>query len=269
MLKPLFTSIALAAFASGTLIAPALAQTAATTVSATAGETQSMHADWSALLGKYVKADADNLNLFDYGALKANANDSAKLDAYIESFATLDMSSLPRQEQYVAWINVYNAVTIQYIRDRYPTKSIRSGYIIGPWKKIFVNVGGTDISLNDIEHETLRVQWSEPRTHYAVNCASIGCPNLKPSAWEVSTLEADLAKAAHDYINHPRGVTIRKDGKLTVSTIYKWFKEDFGTSEANIIAHLSEYAEPELLAQIQAKPDIKNYAYDWSLNDAK
>ena len=179
------------------------------------------------------------------------------------------MESLPRDEQYVTWVNIYNAVTIAYIRDRYPTKSIRSGYIIGPWKKVFATVDGVKISLNDIEHEVLRKQWSEPRTHYAVNCASFGCPNLKASAWETETLEADLTQAAKDYINHPRGVTIRRDGRLKVSTIYKWFKADFGTSEANVIAHLSEYAEPELLAKIQARPDIKNYEYDWSLNDTE
>ncbi len=264
MLKPLFTSIAVIACSAST---GALAQTVAPETVAASTEAQSMHTDWTVLLGKYVKASPDGLNRFDYGGLKANAADSAKLDAYVAQFATLDMENLTRAEQYVTWVNVYNALTVQYIRDRYPTKSIRSGYIIGPWKKVFTTVDGEKISLNDIEHEVLRKDWSEPRTHYAVNCASYGCPNLKTTAWEVTTLEADLTQAARDYINHPRGVTIRRDGKLQVSTIYKWFKEDFGKSEANIIAHLRQYASPELRAKIDANPDIKNYEYDWSLND--
>lgn len=269
MFKPFLSSLTLLTLGLAPVTGLVLTPEASAETGEIAAVSGSRHANWSGLLGKYVTVSPDGLNRFDYGALKANAADSAQLDQYIDSFASLDITSLPRAEQYVTWVNIYNARTIQYIRDRYPTKSIRSGYIVGPWKKILTNVGGTDISLNDIEHEVLRKQWSEPRTHYAVNCASYGCPNLKPSAWEATTLEADLTQAARDYINHPRGVTIRKDGRLTVSTIYKWFKEDFGKTEANVIAHLREYAEPELLAKIDANPDIKNYDYDWSLNDTK
>lgn len=261
MLKPILTSLAVLAFVTAPIAVPIAAAESAEATS----QTPSIHATWSVLLTKYVKESNDGINRFDYAGLKADAADSAALDAYVASFATLDMDALPRQEQYVAWINIYNALTIQYIRDKYPTKTIKDS-LFGPWKKIFTTVNGQEISLNDIEHEVLRKQWSEPRTHYAVNCASYGCPNLKNTAWEVATLEADLTAAAQDFINHPRGVTIRRDGKLQVSTIYKWFKADFGSSEANVIAHLRKYASPELRAQIDAKPDIKNYAYDWSLN---
>lgn len=267
MLKPLLSSLATLALVTGLGAVPANGQSAIAQDAAFSQSEASMHAEWTTLLSKYITVSADGLNRFDYGALKNSAGDSAALDAYIGSYEALDIDGLSRPEQYVAWVNIYNAKTVQYIRDRYPTRSIRSGYIIGPWKKVFANVGGTKISLNDIEHEVLRKQWSEPRTHYAVNCASYGCPNLKTTAWEVATLEADLTSAARDYINHPRGVTIRKDGRLQVSTIYKWFKKDFGTSEANIIAHLRQYADADLLAQINARPDIKNYEYDWSLND--
>ncbi|MEM8636003.1 MAG: DUF547 domain-containing protein, partial [Pseudomonadota bacterium] len=79
----------------------------------------------------------------------------------------------------------------------------------------------------------------------------------------------DLTEAAVAYINHPRGVTVRNDGRLKVSTIYKWFKEDFGGNEAGIIDHLLEYAEPELAEQINARRDIRSYDYDWSLNDVE
>ena len=269
MFKPAISALALSALMTTPMAASVYAQASPAQTVQTATPQASQHADWTALLSKYVKSAEDGINRFDYGGLKANAADSAALDAYIEQFATRDISALSKAEQYVTWVNIYNAKTIQYIRDRYPTKSIRSGYIIGPWKRVFTVVGGEKISLNDIEHEVLRVQWRDPRTHYAVNCASYGCPNLKTTAWEVATLEEDLEAAARAYINHPRGVTIRRDGRLTVSTIYKWFKEDFGKSEANIIAHLSQYAEPDLLAQIKANPDIKNYEYDWSLNDTK
>lgn len=269
MLKPVLSALALAALLASPTVQPGFAQASLTQTFQTPNQEDSQHAAWTELLSKYVKPTEDGINRFDYGGLKTNAADSAALDAYIDQFATLDMSALPKAEQYVTWINIYNAKTVQYIRDRYPTKSIRSGYIVGPWKRVFTVVDGEKISLDSIEHKVLRVQWRDPRTHYAVNCASFGCPNLKATAWEVSTLEQDLDAAARDYINHPRGVTIRKDGRLQVSTIYKWFKKDFGTSEANIIAHLKQYAEPGLIASIDAGPDIKNYDYDWSLNDTK
>lgn len=269
MLKPIISSLAVIAFASAPIVQPAAAQSSVASNITQPVSPPIAHQAWSELLTKYITQDHEGLNRFDYGALQANKADSAALDAYIETYATLDVSALPRPEQYVAWINLYNAFTVQYIRDRYPTKSIRSGYIIGPWKRVSVLVGGKKVSLDKIENGILRVEWRDPRTHYALNCASYGCPNLKTTAWEADTLEEDLDAAARAYINHPRGVTIRKDGCLTVSTIYKWFRADFGGSKAGVIAHLRKYADPELLAKIDARPVINNYDYDWSLNDTQ
>ncbi|MEO0884047.1 MAG: DUF547 domain-containing protein [Pseudomonadota bacterium] len=266
MRKTLYTALTAVALLGAPVALSASADTVETAETVVSNQA---HAEWSTLLAKYVTESDDGVNRFDYGALKASAADTAALEAYIASFASVDVDALSRDEQYVLWVNAYNAVTVQHILGRYPVRSIRSGYIVGPWKKVLVNVGGTEISLNDIEHETLRKDWDEPRTHYAVNCASYGCPNLKTTAWEVSTLEQDLTEAAAAYINHPRGVTVRNDGRLKVSTIYKWFKEDFGGNEAGVIDHLLEYAEPDLAEQIRAKRDIRSYDYDWSLNDTE
>ena len=146
-------------------------------------------------------------------------------------------------------------------------KSIRSGYWVGPWKEVFAVADGKKVSLDDIEHGILREQWDEPRVHYAVNCASYGCPNLLNTALEAETLDQQLDAGARAFINHPRGVTIRRNGTLQVSEIYKWFQEDFGGSKAKVVEHILEYAEPELAEQINAKPKITKYEYDWSLND--
>lgn len=248
------------------LAVPAVAQTASL---AEASATEpSRHSAWTGLLQAYVKPGADGVNRFDYGGLKANAADSAALDAYLAGFAALDLGAMSRDEQYVTWVNAYNALTVQHIVGRYPLKSIRSGYIVGPWKQVTMTVGGREVTLDEIEHGILRQDWDDPRTHYAVNCASYGCPNLKTSAWEAASLDADLDAAARAYVNHPRGVTVRPDGRLEVSTIYKWFKEDFGGTEAGVIAHLLEHAGEGLSAKIRANPDIRSYDYDWSLNDA-
>jgi len=139
---------------------------------------------------------------------------------------------------------------------------------MGPWKEMRVRVEGKQLSLDDIEHGILRKQWRDPRVHYSVNCASIGCPNLWPRVWRAATLEAELDAAAAAYINHPRGVTVLPDGRLRVSSIYSWFREDFGGTEAGVIAHFKRHASPPLSQRLSGSTSIAEDAYDWTLNNA-
>ncbi|MDB2439926.1 DUF547 domain-containing protein, partial [Hellea sp.] len=120
----------------------------------------------------------------------------------------------------------------------------------GPWKKDLVTVNGEKMSLNDIEHGTLRKKYTSPYIHYMVNCASIGCPNLHNKAWEADTLHAERKKAAAVYINSPRGAMVDKNNDLTVSSIYDWFQEDFGGNKAGVIEHLRTYATGDLATAI-------------------
>ncbi|MEM0984747.1 MAG: DUF547 domain-containing protein [Pseudomonadota bacterium] len=263
---PTLTLIAAIAAPVGAAAAQDIASASQTVASASETQSAERHAAWTAILAAYVKPSADGLNRFDYGGLAANNADRAALKAYLASFETLDFAALSRDEAFAAWSNLYNALTIDHIVGRYPVKSIRSGYLVGPWKDVTIIADGREVSLDDIEHNILRVQWDDPRVHYAVNCASIGCPNLGTKAWEASTLDADLDIAARAFVNNPRGVKVLNNG-VQVSRIYKWFREDFGDSNEGVIAHLKQYAEPELLAQIEANPRIRKHAYDWDLND--
>lgn len=249
------------------IAAGAIAMTLATG-SATA-ETDTLHSDWDDLLGTYVVESDDGVNRFNYGALKANFQDTAKLNAYLESFSALDFETLTPDEQFAAYSNIYNALTIQHMIGRYPVKSIRSGHLVGPWKKVFTTIDGEEVSLDDIEHGILRVQFDDPRVHYAVNCASYGCPNLQTEAWVAETLDEDLDQAARDFINHPRGVTLRRNGSLQVSTIYKWFREDFGGSNDGVIEHIKTYAEGDLAEALKTDRKIRKHEYDWDLNDVE
>ncbi len=225
------------------------------------------HAEWTRLLGTYVKPYSDGLTRVNYAAFAASARDRAALDAYIAGFAVKDLSART-DANFAAWANLYNAVTVRHILERYPVGSIKDGYLIGgPWKEVKVRAGGADVSLDAIEHKILRKTWGTPEVHYAINCASYSCPNLPVKAWEAATLKADLDAAARAYINSPRGVTVTTKG-LTVSEIYNWFEADFGGSKAAVIDHLVKYAEPELASKIRANPKIVGYQYDWSLNDA-
>ena len=226
------------------------------------------HDVWTRLLETYVHESADGVTRMDYAALAASPEDRAALNTYIASFEARDLSGASNAD-FAAWANLYNAVTVRYIVQAYPLESIRDGYLFGdPWKKVKVMAGGREVSLDTIEHEILRPRFADPRVHYAINCASYGCPNLLRHAWTADTLDADLDAAARDYINHPRGVSVGKRG-LTVSSIYKWFEADFGGSKDGVIKHLLEYAEPALAESLRAAPKIRDYQYDWSLNNTR
>lgn len=222
---------------------------------------------WQDILDTYLVEDADGANLFDYGALRDNAADIQKLEEYVASHADMNLADLSQSEAIAMWSNIYNAVTVQHILERYPVKSIRSGYIVGPWKDVNVKVGGEDISLHNIEHKKLRTT-GEPLIHYSINCASFSCPDLLGKAWVAETLDADLDKAARDYVNDPRGVKVTDRG-LVISRIYKWYEDDFGGSDEAVVAHLKKYADAELIKAIEANPKIRKHAYNWNLNDVE
>jgi hypothetical protein len=244
--------------------APGLADTASRPQ--TESPVPAEHAAWTALLKKYVKAGSDGITRVDYAGLAASQDDRAALDTYIAAFADRDLSA-KTDANFAAWANLYNAVTVRHIVERYPVKSIKDGYLTGPWKDVKVQAGGRDVSLDAIEHKILRKTWGTPEVHYSINCASYSCPNLPAKAWEAASLKKDLSAAAAAYINHPRGVTLTAKG-LRVSEIYNWFEVDFGGSKGTVIDHLLKYAEPDLAAKIRANPKIVSYRYDWSLNDA-
>jgi hypothetical protein len=230
------------------------------------------HADWNDFLSRYVKPGKDGVNRVTYGAV--TAADRRKLDAYLERLQGVKITKFARTEQRAYWINLYNATTVKVILDHYPVESIMKISISpgifskGPWGKKLLKVDGEDVSLDDIEHRILRPIWNDPRTHYSVNCASLGCPNLQPRAYTSGNLEELLDAGAKEYVNHPRGATV-KNGRLTVSSIYVWFQPDFGDGDEGVIAHLKKYAEPKLAKQLAGISRISGDDYDWTLNDAR
>ena len=227
------------------------------------------HALWQELLDAYLKTDhPSGIHRFDYGALKANAADRKTLSAYLKSLAGIDPRSFSRDEQMAYWINLYNALTVFVIVPRYPVdsiKDIKSGIIdFGTWNLDMFPLQGQKLTLNQIEHGILRPIWKDPRIHYAANCASLGCPNLSPEVYRSDNLERLLEQAAVDYINHPRGAQVQGD-ELVVSSIFEWYKVDFGNTDTGVIAHLKQYARPDLAQILDNHNSFDDY-YDWSLN---
>lgn len=232
------------------------------------------HTAWTKLLATYVKPGADGVARVDYGKFKAEGH--AELKRYVAGLEKVKVTGLARAEQFAFWANLYNAKTIDIVLDHYPVKSIKDirlgGTFLasitgGPWKAKVMTVEGLAISLDDIEHGLLRPSFKDPRVHYAVNCASIGCPDLGQAAFTGAKLEEQLDEAARVYINHPRGLQVT-DGKVKASSIFSWFQADFGGSASGVLDHARKYARPELKKSLEGRSTIDSFDYDWRLNDA-
>lgn len=228
------------------------------------------HQVWNGLLQRYVvTSDPSGINLFRYA--EVTDTDRKSLKDYLSALQSVDPRGFRRDEQMAYWINLYNALTIDLILENYPVGSIKKTgsklFSFGPWDDPIANVAGHSITLNDIEHKILRPIWKDRRIHYAVNCASRGCPDLSPQAYTRHNLEAQLEKGAHDYVNHPRGASL-SDNTLKVSSIYHWYAEDFGDSEGSLIDHLKTYADPDFKARLDTFSGSVDHDYDWSLNSA-
>ncbi len=230
------------------------------------------HGDWTRLLQAYGVESEDGIVRIDYG--RFSDADKQMLKSYIEHLASTAVSSLNRDEQMAFWINLYNALTVDLVLDHYPVGSILKinispGFFsVGPWGKKLAMVGGEELSLDDIEHRILRPIWRDPRIHYAVNCASLGCPNLALEAYTAENVERLLETNAVAHVNHPRGARF-ENGELIVSSIYRWFVADFGGGNAGVLKHLRQYARGELAENITRNNFIGGDEYDWSFNDLK
>ncbi|MEO1135406.1 MAG: DUF547 domain-containing protein [Pseudomonadota bacterium] len=221
------------------------------------------HGAWTSFLQNHLVTGEDGINRLYYGRVLENLT---VLERYIKSLEGTDVTQLSGADQLAFWINLYNAATVRLIAQNYPTDSIRD--VNRPWRRPVTMVNSVALSLGDIEHHIARVQFPDPRIHYAFNCAAIGCPNLAERAYAGDTLEVMLDEAAWRFVNHPRGVKIEEDGDITVSKIYGWYRDDFGGDEETALDHIREFAAPELLNALQGADDIDGYRYDWKLNDA-
>jgi hypothetical protein len=233
------------------------------------------HGAWARFLRAHRRLGADGIARIAYGAVPDA--DRQALVAYLQVLAGTPVGALDRAEQFAYWANLYNALTVHVVLGAYPVASIRDialggGGLFGgrgPWDAKLVSIEGEAVGLNDIEHRILRPIWRDARVHYAVNCASLGCPNLPAEPFAAATAEGMLDAGARDYVNHPRGVTVRGgDGSLVLSSLYAWFAEDFA-AEGGVLPHLARHAAPSLAGALRRGPAaVAGHAYDWALNDA-
>jgi hypothetical protein len=215
----------------------------------------------------------------DYAGLKARPDD---LNAYVALLGRISPVSHPdhfpaRVDSLAYWINAYNAFVLKGVVDHYPVKSVRDiKALFGFFSRTGFTAGGRTCTLNDIEHETLRKVFQDPRIHAAINCASVGCPRLPQRAFWPQGLDARLEEEIRFFIREPRNVRIdRTEPALHLSEIFKWYAEDFtgsrGVKEARITDCLMPYLPEEDRTFLKAHPDLKiRYIdYDWALNDQR
>ncbi|MCL6415754.1 DUF547 domain-containing protein [Aestuariirhabdus sp. Z084] len=225
------------------------------------------HGAWQRMLDRYLVEGASG-RLFDYR--QVSGQDKALLSDYLKQMAALDPRLLNREQQFAYWVNLYNALTVDLILQHYPIESIRSlgeGWLsFGPWDDEVIRVQGQALTLNDIEHRILRPVWQDPRIHYIVNCASLGCPDLARDALDGTNNETQLELAARRFINQDKGLQ-SGGSSLRLSSIYDWYAVDFGDA-AGLVAHLKQYAEPERQRWLEGNPSF-SFGYDWQLNEVK
>lgn len=227
---------------------------------------------WQDFLTKYVDTTAaDHINRIRYASV--TLADREGLESFLRFQQSEKVSALTRAEQKAFWINLYNADIIAVTLRHYPLKSIMDikgegtkgkG---GPFDDKSLVVEGDTLSLNDIETRILRQGWRDNRIHFALNCASIGCPNLAAQAFTVDNIDRLMNKGAHAYLGVPRGATF-EGPVLRLSSIFDWYREDFGgKSDAVVLGILANYADPKMKTRLQSYTGKIAYRYDWSLND--
>jgi len=238
------------------------------------------HETWDALLKRHVEVrDGGKVTAVDYSGMAADRN---VLQKYLQNLAAVSrrqFDGLSRDDQLALLINAYNAWTVELILTGYPDiDSIKDlgSFFQSPWKKEFVDLLGEKRTLDELEHELIRGsgRYNEPRIHFAVNCASIGCPALKKEAYRGEALEAQLEEATTAFLAD-RSRNRLENTTLKISSIFKWYREDFeaGWRGTNTLPQfLALYRDSLGLSDAQAAKlvagdiDIEFLKYDWSLN---
>lgn len=226
------------------------------------------HSSFDALL----RANVVN-GLVDYDAFKH----SPDFAAYLGKMATVDPGELSDQERLAFWINVYNAYTIQLVNDKGERSSIRNinkslGLLKlkGPWNQTLVRVRGKRLSLDDVEHRTIRKEWKEPRVHFALVCAAMGCPPLRSEAYTGDRLETQLEDQGVLFLRESPGKNRVDAANRTVhvSMIFAYYKADFGGSDARVGRFIARWYPdgPERQLLNSGNFRLSKTDYDWSLN---
>jgi len=224
---------------------------------------KNLHQPFDEILKRYVIGTR-----FDYDGLVKSREDVRKLDAYINTLEKIDPDSLSRNHSLAYWINMYNAAIIRLVVTNYPVESIKdikAWWVLPPWLQNVVKVSGKNLNLYEIENDILRPQFKDARIHFAINCASIGCPPLWNHAYTGDNIDQQLDEAAARVINDSRWVEITP-AEILLTKIFEWYDKDFKSHAGSIRDFLRRYLPKEQAALLEANQPLVFFDYNWNLN---
>lgn len=232
------------------------------------------HRAWTTVLQKNVKI-IGRASTVRYKALK---NDFSELQEYLKAVGVVSSDEFNRfsdNEKLAFLINAYNAFTVKLIIDHYPIKSIKDigSVFSSPWNLKFFTLLGERRSLDNIEHDMIRKWFNEPRIHFAVVCASVGCPALRNEAYLATEIDKQLDAASINFLSdQSRNRYLPENKRLEISSIFKWYGGDFikkfGSLEAFLAERLTNIPEHQKIIR-EKKASVSYLDYDWSLNEEK
>ncbi len=224
---------------------------------------------WQSVLTAYVTEDGN----VHYAALKS---DSAALKRFAAQIAEVSPDSHPalfpaRADRLAYWLNAYNALVLDAVVAGYPERRNRLGSLLGRgifFKLMNVRAGGRSTTLDAIETAKLREGFHDPRIHFAIVCASRGCPWLGRTAFTATNVDGLLSDAARRFLGQQRNVDLDlRRGVITLSSVFDWFGVDFGSDEAQRLSFIAKYRDDGALI-VSRRWKLKYADWDWSLNDA-
>ncbi|MCX6598409.1 MAG: DUF547 domain-containing protein [Acidobacteria bacterium] len=223
----------------------------------------------------YQEALSKHVNLQGGVRYAALNKDLGPLNRFVEQLAQVSPDSHPalfpsREAKLAHWLNTYNALVVWAFAQEYPAGKTRLANKVGQFNFFYrrkFTVGGRERSLDDIETNSIRKAFGDPRIHFALVCASASCPWLSPVAYTAGNVELELEKRTQLFVSQARNV--EKDsatGRVTLSMIFRWYEGDFGGRE-KLLAFL-EQRRPGLTAHAAGKTvELRYRPYDWSLNE--
>ena len=221
------------------------------------------------IFDQVLKTYVNNQGRIDYNGIAGDQS----FKIYMQTLKSAQTDAMSRNGQLAFWINAYNAVTIDKVIKWKPEKSVRETFVPGVWTgtKFFTTrehtVAGKSLSQDDIEHEILRKQLKEPRIHFAIICASSGCPLLPRFAYTEENVQTMLEEETRKYINSELGTKIDSaENTLYLSKLFDWFAGDFENKSGSVLDFIKPYLDEKALAFLEKNPKIKYLPYDWALN---
>ncbi len=220
------------------------------------------HSAYDRLLKKYVS----DKGLVNYKGWKA---DQQGLNQYLAMVSkNPPAATWSKADQMAYWINAYNAYTIRLVLDHYPINSIKDigskikiPFVTTPWAAKFFTIGGNKMSLDNIEHGTLRKKYNDPRIHFALVCASMSCARLRPEAYTGTQLDRQLDDQGRDFVNNPAKNRPAKDA-AQLSKYFDWYKGDWSGNGQSVVSWVNKYST----TKIDNNTKITYLDYNWNLN---